>query len=830
MLTKISKEIEITLKRLIRLSSKNSHSLECKNKDFEYYLTHFKLKKLDSFSLKEEQINKHHNLRKDDFEVFFRETCYFNKNLNHLRTFEPVVKFLPIKSGLEIWKNSKINLQNSFRKIYENSMKRIKTILNEEKQKCEAGDLKQFKEYFKSKYIFYYNLKKKYDQDQKNTKKNLRITFTNFDIVYPPLIISLNSEIRFYIKELCDYFNIKYDISIDKGKVLSYSIDSFFTPYFNSQCKNFTYNPYEIKYSEIAKKLEENSDDISIEDIHTEVLRRKYSPHHGFVVNQNHDEHFIYQNSKFFSQIFIKKANWIKYICFKPEVDHSYSAFQKQIDRIGHIDSLVKFEIDLIDTVDINTITRIIDDYTGNISSRITNTVRTVADEKEDSNGKPYSPFRNLVKEIVHIKLSNVGGRESNSPNSDVDPSYASNIEGDLLKYFLMLRFLKMRDYKFFIINLINYFRFIQKKFTIDLYRIENKNWKKKEDLNSLSKILSGNIDIYANTDNIDFDLKSSIEKFPLSEYSQNNPIIPLIVNKSESTNEFKEFNQILLDEIDEIVEYSDKVVRVKDSKGNNIIYDASLSDMKQLELEMAKIATFFIQKSELLVTNTENIPNPIIDRSQVILDLFVNEFEYLNAKFELVSELVTCYDNTNDVIIQKSLMQLIIDTIAKRPLIEMDYNYFTSSYKLEIESLRKRAALYHILVDYQKKQELNENKQLFESLDRYYWMLSESALEIIKHIRLDKQDVEMMKKYLSEKTKSENEGNIKNDACPNKYEEISSLLNIFAKLERETGDFEIKENFENNRNDKICYDDIINPDFSKILSESDYSKSEEAA
>jgi hypothetical protein len=135
---------------------------------------------------------------------------------------------------------------------------------------------------------------------------------------------------------------------------LSYSIDSFFTPYFNSQCKNFTYNPYEVNYLEIAKKLEENSDDINIEKIHTEVLRLKYSPHRGFVVNNNQDNHFIYQNSKYFPKIFIKKANWIKYICFKPEIDSSYSTYQKQIDRVGHIDSLVKFEIDLIDTLLLN--------------------------------------------------------------------------------------------------------------------------------------------------------------------------------------------------------------------------------------------------------------------------------------------------------------------------------------------------------------------------------------------------------------------------------------------------------------------------------------------
>ena len=87
------------------------------------------------------------------------------------------------------------------------------------------------------------------------------------------------------------------------------------------------------------------------------------------------------------------------------------------------------------------------------------------------------------------------------------------------------------------------------------------------------------------------------------------------------------------MDEINETLEYSEKVIRIKDSKGNFIIYDATLSDLKQLEMDLEKIGTYYINKHEVLIINTDNTPNPLIDRSQVILDIFQFEFEFLYSK-----------------------------------------------------------------------------------------------------------------------------------------------------------------------------------------------------
>ena len=158
----------------------------------------------------------------------------------------------------------------------------------------------------------------------------------------------------------------------------------------------------------------------------------------------------------------------------------------------------------------------------------------------------------------------------------------------------------------------------------------------------------------------------------------------------------------MLLDEIDELPEYIDKIIKIKNNKGNYIIYDATLNDLKILEEELGKIGTHFIQKQEVLVVNTDNVPNPFIDRSQVILDLYQHEFDFLYSKYEVISELMTIYDNNSEIVMQKSIMQKVIDLMASRPLFDLDFQYFTNNYLMEIELNRKKASFLHALIDYQ--------------------------------------------------------------------------------------------------------------------------------
>jgi hypothetical protein len=62
----------------------------------------------------------------------------------------------------------------------------------------------------------------------------------------------------------------------------------------------------------------------------------------------------------------------------------------------------------------------------------------------------------------------------------------------------------------------------------------------------------------------------------------------------------------------------------------------------------------------------------------------------------------MTVYDNNSDVFTSKSLMQLIVDTMSRRPNIDLSFNYFSSGYIMEIEVIKKKAAFIRTLIDYQ--------------------------------------------------------------------------------------------------------------------------------
>ena len=218
------------------------------------------------------------------------------------------------------------------------------------------------------------------------------------------------------------------------------------------------------------------------------------------------------------------------------------------------------------------------------ISSRIRNTIKLISSKKEENE---YSSLRELVSKIVENDEKEKGKNLQNNTNTYNHDSYAEKVESDLLKYLMTLRFLKLRDYKFFVLNLINYFRYIQKRLIVDSYKMESKNVKKTQDLEKLTQELSRTLNDTTNKP------KYLVVNEPLSEYTKTNPIIPSLERIIENKGlEDDGFSKNYLEEIDETVEYSDKLIRIKDNKGNYIIYEASLSDMKQLEEEFCKVGT----------------------------------------------------------------------------------------------------------------------------------------------------------------------------------------------------------------------------------------------
>lgn len=103
----------------------------------------------------------------------------------------------------------------------------------------------------------------------------------------------------------------------------------------------------------------------------------------------------------------------------------------------------------------------------------------------------------------------------------------------------------------------------------------------------------------------------------------------------SKSINKFHITKQsaLLLTRMDTYkVTESIKEILVIDDYGMHVMFDCSLADMVALDEQLLKIGTFFVRKNELeLDLQSKNFP--LVDRFQLIQDLYVCELEYQFAK-----------------------------------------------------------------------------------------------------------------------------------------------------------------------------------------------------
>jgi hypothetical protein len=73
--------------------------------------------------------------------------------------------------------------------------------------------------------------------------------------------------------------------------------------------------------------------------------------------------------------------------------------------------------------------------------------------------------------------------------------------------------------------------------------------------------------------------------------------------------------------------------VYVKDDFGIYVVYDCVLQDMKHLETELSKIASHYLNKTEMLLDPTSlesrERPYPFKDRMQIVEDILRKEAEF---------------------------------------------------------------------------------------------------------------------------------------------------------------------------------------------------------
>ena len=153
--------------------------------------------------------------------------------------------------------------------------------------------------------------------------------------------------------------------------------------------------------------------------------------------------------------------------------------------------------------------------------------------------------------------------------------------------------------------------------------------------------------------------------------------------------------------------------IRVLDEHGIQVVYREALNDLLLLEEELVKAGSHYLNKAELDRHLTQrNHPSSMLDRAEVCLHLFENEVAYQMKKVSIVEEYLKAYEHVCDPLEALRLLQIIVDTMAMRPRLNLDASYFLDSYKCEIDALSERYELVSEVFRFQKDLEKKKNDE----------------------------------------------------------------------------------------------------------------------
>ena len=182
------------------------------------------------------------------------------------------------------------------------------------------------------------------------------------------------------------------------------------------------------------------------------------------------------------------------------------------------------------------------------------------------------------------------------------------------------------------------------------------------------------------------------------------------------------------------IVDQELREVQILNEFGQKILYSEAINDLVELEEEMIKVGSYFINQHEYYQANNdiereinapgmkpdappvpnEERPSSMIDRAEIAHDLFAKESRFQFAKVQLVELLLEAYENTYDPLESVRVLQQIVDTMGLRPRLNMEATFYTESYESEIDVLENRHSFFKEVIDLQKSVEEEENAKNF--------------------------------------------------------------------------------------------------------------------
>ncbi|KAF0973100.1 hypothetical protein FDP41_008604 [Naegleria fowleri] len=251
-------------------------------------------------------------------------------------------------------------------------------------------------------------------------------------------------------------------------------------------------------------------------------------------------------------------------------------------------------------------------------------------------------------------------------------PMWRKAIQNKVAALYL-LRFIRVREFKRKLLDILNYFRSIEKRLYFD------------------------HIGYLATTENAS---SSFIRKFFVSSDD---------LEKLASTDSLP-LNATFRD--DKYSLHLKRDVVVRDANGLKIMYDAALKDYELLEERLLKIGSYFIEK------NLSSFPKLQVDRFVVLEGLLESETWFQDSKRKVIDCYMEAYEHCYEPKEQLRLASAIMQIMKKTPKFNLESHYFSESYASEIICLE----LYHSLLKDILKEQIRDEKDylsfIYEAID----------------------------------------------------------------------------------------------------------------
>lgn len=189
------------------------------------------------------------------------------------------------------------------------------------------------------------------------------------------------------------------------------------------------------------------------------------------------------------------------------------------------------------------------------------------------------------------------------------------------------------------------------------------------------------------------------------------------------------------------VVNKEAREIKVLNEFGHEIMYTEALNDLLEVEEEILKIGSYYINHHEYLQASNDiagphsdtfdesdranarhsDRPSSLIDRAQIACDLFSSEFEFQFEKVALIEQMLEVLEHTVDPLDCVRHMQSIFDTMAARPRLNLESTLYKESYVSEIEVMRQKTTFFSEFIALQKRieQEANLQVQNFQELKK---------------------------------------------------------------------------------------------------------------